>query len=393
MTGPRASVLAARREITERLASRAWRISTVVQMVAVIGIVVLFSVTGSGGTTNTDTGVFSPAGERIVKEASQAGAELDYEFTVHRYPDRSAARAAIADGKIDVAVGTGRMLVSEDLDQTAQAILAQAQGGLRLQRSLSRAGLGPNQIRAAITVTNPQPEKVAGQSDDTGSGIAWVAVILLYIALIFSGYAVSSGVIEEKSSRVVELIIIAIKPRQLLAGKVAGIGLMGLLQLALIVVAGLATALLIGDVNLPSSTLSTALLALLYFVLGFAFYGCAFAVAGSLVSRQEDSQASTAPVMIILVIAYLFSITAVNEPDSGMSVVGTLVPFLAPMVVPARAAAGALPPEQLILSVILMLATTAALIVLAGKVYEAAVLRTGSPISPRQMLALLRNRA
>lgn len=391
MRGAHPSFLAARREVTERLGSRAWRISTVVQIVAVIGVVILFSVIGGDGPTETDTGVFARPGERIVKLADQAGARLEYEFKVHRYPDRASARAAIADGEIDVAVGTGRMLVSPDVDQTAEAILGQAQGELRLKQSLARAGLDPGQIGTVTAAISPTAETVSGKSDDGGTGIAWVAVLLLYIALIFSGYAVSSGVIEEKSSRVVELIIIAVKPRQLLAGKVVGIGLMGLLQLALIVVAGLATALALGDLDLPSSTLSTALLALLYFILGFALYGCGFAVAGSLVSRQEDSQASTAPVMIILVVAYLFSISALNDASSTMSVIGTLVPFLAPMVVPARAAAGALPPEQLILSVVLMLATSAALIALAGKVYEAAVLRTGSPITPRQMVALLRS--
>lgn len=393
MSGPRASYLAARREVTERLASRAWRISTAVQIVAVIGVVVLFSVIGGGGTTTIDTGVFAGPGGRIVKLADQAGARLDYEFEAHRYPDRTAARAAIADGKIDAAVGTGRMLVSSDLDQTAEAVLGQAQAGIRLQRHLAAAGLTPGEIGTVTAAMRSTPEQVAGQSDDSGTGIAWIAVILLYIALIFAGYAVSSGVIEEKSSRVVELIIIAIKPRHLLAGKVAGIGLMGLVQLALIVFAGLVTALAPGDVTLPSSTLSTALLALLYFILGFALYGCGFAVAGSLVSRQEDSQASTAPVMIILVVAYLFSISALNDPGSTVSVIGTLVPFLAPMVVPARAAAGVLPPEQLILSVILMLATSVALIALAGRVYEATVLRTGSPVSPRQILTLLRNRS
>lgn len=389
MSGARASFLAARREVRERVRSRAYRVSTVVQVLAVVAVAAVLSLTGGSDTTTVDVGVYSPTGDRVVDLANEAGQGADIEFTTRELPDRSAARAAIAEGEIDAAVGQGRMLVADDITGEAAAVLDRARSTDSLDRSLATAGLAPGEVNSIVRSQNAPPEQVAVDSGDGGGGIAFIATLLLYLALIFCGYAVSSGVVEEKSTRVVELIINAIKPRDLLAGKVVGIGLVGLAQLALIVVAGVGTALVLGEIDLPTSTLATAALSLLFFILGFALYGCAFAVAGAMVSRQEDSQTTTGPVMILLVGAYIFSISALGDADSGLAVAGTLFPPFAPLVVPARAAAGALPPEQLLLSVILMIAACALLIRFAGRVYESAVLRMGSPMTFRQLVGLV----
>ncbi|MDQ2623285.1 MAG: ABC transporter permease [Actinomycetota bacterium] len=389
MSGSRASFLAARREIRERLRSRAFRISTVVQVVAVIAVAAVISLTGGSDTTKVDVGVFAPAGNEVVDLANRAGSAADIEFEPRTMENREAARAAIADGDVDAAVGPGRMLVADDMPGEAAAVLDRARSTDSLTRNLLAAGITPKEARSIVASQNSPPEQIAVDAGNGGGGIAFIATLLLYLALIFCGYAVSSGVVEEKSTRVVELIINAIKPKDLLAGKVAGIGLMGLAQLFLIVLAGVVTALALGEISLPSSTLQTAALSLLFFVLGFALYGCAFAVAGAMVSRQEDSQTTTGPVMILLVAAYIFSVSALGDADSGLAVIGTLFPPFAPLVVPARAAAGALPPEQLVLSVVLMLIACVFLIRFAGRVYESAVLRMGSPMTARQLFALV----
>lgn len=393
MSGGRASYLAARREVRERFRSRAFRISTLIQVLAVAAIAVIVSVTGGGdSTTKVDLGTIGANGAAVTQKAERIGESLDLEFDTREFTSREAARAALEDGDIEAAVGGGPVLVTSGLPEQAEAALAEAASQTELLKGLAGEGVSTSRAAEILAASRAPVEKVDSSDDDGGQGIAFISTLLLYLALVFCGYAVAGGVVEEKSTRVVELIINAIKPRNLLAGKVVGIGLMGLMQLLLVVLAGLGVALAMGEIDLPEATFQTAGLALLYFVLGFALYGCAFAVAGSIVSRQEDSNATTSPVMIVLVGAYLLSISATNDPSSSLAVVGTLLPPVAPLIVPARAAAGELPPDQLIASIALMIAGCALLIWLAGRVYERAVLRMGAPLKLGEVLRLVRGR-
>lgn len=389
MSGRRGSWLAARREIRERLRSRAFRISTLIQVLAVVVVAVIVSVTGGGETTMVKVGAIGETGEGIVRMAERAAPSIDLEVDSERYANEAEARDAIARGDLDAASGAGPLLVSDGISEEAMVLLSEAASAGALKSALTAEGIPPRRSAELLAESRVVTETVS-TGDDNGGGIAFIATLLLYLALVFCGYAVSSGVVEEKATRVVELVINAIRPRELLAGKVLGIGAMGLAQLLLIVGAGLGTALALGEIELPAATLDAALLALLYFVLGFALYGCAFAVAGSLVSRQEDSSTTTAPVMILLVAAYIVSISAAGDPGSRIAVVSTLLPPVAPLTVPARAAAGDLPPEQLIISVLLMLASCALLIWLAGRVYERTVLRLGAPLHFTEVLRAMR---
>jgi ABC-2 type transport system permease protein len=225
---------------------------------------------------------------------------------------------------------------------------------------------------------------VARASDggpDEREAVAFVAVIVLYGQLL--GYAiwVAMGVVEEKSTRVVELLLSAITPRRLLAGKVLGIGALGLGQLLLIGVAGLAMGSATGQLDLDGGTVSALAIVLLWFVLGYALYSCAFAVAGALVPRQEDVQAVTAPLTITILAAFFLSFTALDDPSSTLARVLSFVPPAAPMIMPVRLIAGDVALWELVASVALTTAAAVGLVALAARIYGAAVLRTGSRVS------------
>jgi ABC-2 type transport system permease protein len=132
---------------------------------------------------------------------------------------------------------------------------------------------------------------------------------------------------------------------------------------------------------------------ILYFILGYALYACAFAVAGAIVSRQEDVGSVTTPLTIVLVAGYLASFSVSDDPSGTVAVVCTYLPPVAPLVVPARAAVGELPVGELIVSVALMLAAIVALIWLAGRVYERAILRSGASMKLVEGLKLARSRS
>jgi ABC-2 type transport system permease protein len=380
--------LTARREVRERLRSRAFLISTVLSVLAVVVIVVIAALNSAGEERYT-VGAVGAESAATLELAQEAQAALDIELEISDLGDEAAARAAVEDDEVDAALADGRVLSRGEPPAELLALLQEANRQRAGERVLREAGVDGEAAQRAL---NPEPLAVEELGEASGGGIAFLSSLLLYIAILGLGYMVSGGVVEEKATRVVEVILAAIRPVHLLAGKVLGIGLLGLGQLLLIVGAGLIAAAALGSVELPESTATTAALVLVYFLLGYLLYACGFAVAGAMVSRQEDSNSTTAPLMITLVGAYLIGISATESPDSGLAVIASLIPPLAPMVVPARAAQDALPAGELALSIALMVAASALLLWLAARIYDRAVLRMGAPLRFTQALAMVRGR-
>jgi ABC-2 type transport system permease protein len=401
----RAIHLVARREVRERLRSRAFRVGLAIQLL-VIAVVAVIAIATGGDDGPEQVRVATVGAEaRAVGETAQAQQRaFDVDVELRQFDSAAAARAAVRDEEVDVALvgggsatgpgatgeaARGGLLTGADSSDEAVALLQSAARTTRSAARLRAAGLSPAEIRRAL---DPPPLAVADVSGDEadGAGLAFVGSLLLYLSIMGFGYAVASGVIEEKTSRVIELLLSTIQPAQLLAGKVLGIGLVGLVQLLATVVVGVAIVVGSGEIDLPSSTASTAVLVAVYFVLGYALYACAFAVAGAIVSNQEDTQSTTTPMMVLLVGGYLASFPVIEEPDGLLAQILTFVPPVAPMIVPVRAAQDALPAWELALSIALMLAATIALVLLAARIYERTILRTGSPLKLSAALRLAR---
>ena len=163
----------------------------------------------------------------------------------------------------------------------------------------------------AVPILPPDPNR------DAKAAVALAAVLILYGQLFGYGVWVATGVIEEKSSRVVEVLLSAIRARQLMAGKIAGIGTLGLLQLILISIFAVTLATVTGAIDIPADSLSAAAITVGWFVLGFSFYAALFATAGALVSRMEELQNAIVPINLVVFVSFLISIGAVDDPDSG----------------------------------------------------------------------------
>ena len=215
------------------------------------------------------------------------------------------------------------------------------------------------------------------------STVAFVALLLLYGQLFGYGVWVASGVVEEKSSRVVEVLLSAIRARQLMAGKVLGIGLLGLLQLSCIGAIAVTLSLVTGSLNVPGQALLTLGVTLFWFALGFGFYASLFAVAGALVSRMEELQNAIVPLNLTILGSFFISIAAVNNPDSTLARVASLVPFSAPFAMPPRIALGSATVPEAIASAVLLVGATALAIPFAGRLYAGAILRIGARVKLR----------
>lgn len=378
--------LVAGRELREGVRSRAIRASLVVQVLLVVAIALFAAASGSDdGPPSFELGVVSTEPQPVVRaaRAQQQGSEL--RLRVRELPDAVAARRAVREEEVDAALTGGRLLVPGDPDAALVALLQSASRSARSAQNLRDAGLTQPQIAAAMMPAPLATERVAAQ-EGGGEGLAFLGSLLLYIAIISSGYAIASGVVTEKNSRVVEIVLSAIRPSQLLAGKVLGVGLIGLMQIVIVVSAGLGVALATGSVDMPSTTGQTAALVTVYFLLGYALFGMAFAGAASIVSRQEDIQSTTMPLMVILIGGYVLSTTALSNPDGTLAVVGTFLPPIAPMIVPGRAAQAALPAWQLAASIALMLLTVLVVAKVAARLYARSVLRFGAPMKLTEAL-------
>jgi ABC-2 type transport system permease protein len=173
-----------------------------------------------------------------------------------------------------------------------------------------------------------------------------------------------------------------------MAGKVLGIGVVGLIQVAVVVLGGAGTAAVLGLVDASDIDLgATAAWSLVWFVVGFVMYSLALAALAALVSRQEDIGSVTAPVVMLMIVPYVIGISiAPWNPDSPIVQWLSYIPFCAPLVMPIRIALGTVETWQAVVSVLISLALVPALVWLAGRVYANAVLRTGARVKLRDAL-------
>jgi ABC-2 type transport system permease protein len=375
--------LVARRELTERTRERSFLISTVVTLLILCGFIVIPKVFFSDRTTTWDVGLVGAGSAPLARPLETQAPLVGARVRVQRPADAVAAEAALRDGDLDLAIVDGRQLLAEsDPDDRLVALVQAASRLARAQTALAEANLSEQQIADALAPP-PLPVRTLEASDPerrANRAIAFPAVLLLYGQLIGYGYTVAVGVVEEKATRVVEVLLSTIRPVQLLAGKIIGIGLVGLVQLLIIGGVGLAVAVGIDAIDLPPGAFATLGMVLLWFLLGYALYSVLFAVAGATVSRQEEVQNTSTPMSLVLVASFLAAISALNNPDGTIATVTSYLPPTAPLVMPVRVAAGAASGWEIVVSVLLTLAAIAVLVPLSARLYSGAVLRSGARV-------------
>jgi ABC-2 type transport system permease protein len=377
--------LVAAREISSRLRDKAVLISSAVILLLVIGSIALQVVLGSQATTE-EVGVVGDS-STIGAALRAQGTALDVQVTVVGLPDEAAARTAVDAGDVDGAlIGTGagpQLLVKGSPDGPLQAVVQGAVTQVALGQQLARAGVDVAAApRVDIRSLDPQAQQKQERTIVTLIGVA-----VLYSLLVLFGQFLAQGVVEEKASRVVELLLATLRPWQLLAGKILGLGLLGLAQIVVIAGVGVAGALAFDVIALPGQLIGTVVILVAWFVLGYALYASVFAAVASLVSRQEDLGTVIMPTTLLLVAGLVIAIQAASNPASTLATVTSFVPGLSPLVMPVRMAAGQAAAWEVAVAVVLMLVAIALVVRLGGRIYAAALLRTGGKIKLREALA------
>lgn len=371
MSGRRAITLVAWREIRERLRSRAFLVSTLLLLLLVGGSSALNSVLSREQTYKV--AVTAPAPRGLDAALQRAAKPFDANVRLQVVGSAAAGREQLTAKKVDalLLLRGDRLVFRANVDTKLAAVADTAVRAVR--RHLPPA--------PELTTATLQPPDA--KTTDAATAVAYIGSLLLLTSLAVYGQWVLTGVVEEKSNRVVELILSTVRPRYLLAGKVIGIGLLGLAQLAL--VAGLASVLLAAGVfDAPTSLGSSLALVIPWFALGFALYAVGYATAGALASRAQDASSAGQPVTMTLVAAYFVGYVAVASDSNGiLANILTVFPLTAPLVLPARSALVGVPLWEHALAVVLVLASIYALVRLAGRVYAPGLLRSGPRVGLR----------
>ena len=378
--------IVARREFVERARDRGFQVSTAITLLLLVGVIVVSA--AFNRPTSYDLVVVGAGSEVLGGEVRVAADALGFEVRVLALPDRAEAERAVDAGDADAALLNGDAIVVRDEPPEQLVGLIQAVSlRERSRQALVAAGLSDDQVDAAL-LQRPLPvdalEPVDARRSESAT-VAFVGVLLLYGQLFAYGYWVAAGVVEEKSSRVVEVLLATLRPSHLLRGKILGIGLLGLLQLLLIGLVALFASNAVGSLEFPSGAIATMGVVLVWFVLGFFFYAGLFAVAGSIVTRQEDLQTTMTPLTILIIASFIIGLSATGDPDSTLAVVASLLPFSSPLVMPTRIVLGEAAPWEVVASLAISVVSTAALIPIATKIYSRAVLRPGR-VRIRQVL-------
>lgn len=432
----------ARREFVFRGRTRTFRITTVVLVVVGVGlalapVIIRFIDRGStGDRIEVSVGISAPnvnvplALNALLNApipGVQASGSMTPAYRVEATDDVAAARARVIDGSTAALVVLGRT-ASGDLSFTyfskdglasrRAALIQQAAGSIAIQDRLSRAGIPPGNQAAlfappvfdSVPADPSKPNHGANNAAEfaSSSAISFALSILLFMAIILYGQWVAFSVAEEKNSRVMEVVLAAATPFQLLTGKVVGVGGLALIQYCIVLVPS-ATVILFQDriaglilgtsgsaAALPTG-LSVPMLVVfgVMFVLGFALYAVLYAGAASLVSRQEDVNQIVAPLTIISVGGYLlasYAGTGLIPIDSPLIVIASFIPFFSPYLMLTRMGRNAASPVDVVVAIALLALFLPVALWVAARLYRSGVLLYGQRPTPRTLVRALRGR-
>jgi ABC-2 type transport system permease protein len=388
--------LVAARELRERLRGRAFRIGTLLILAVIAAAIVIPAIRGDKASVQR-VGVVgalsAPLRAAVVADGSAASTAV----TLVPEASQATAEADLRGGRIDIALIDGRAVVTDKpITANGNASSATAELANAVARTVGTAdamraaGLTTAQAAAlgtarAVPVTSLQP---AGPGGGAQRATSVIGLLLVFFLLTQYNTWTLMGVLEEKSSRVVEVLLAAVPPARLLAGKVLGIGLTVFLQAGLAVAVALALAHGVHSDVLHGTTTLNIAATLVWLVLGYAFYSWVYAAAGAMASRQDQVQSLAFPLGLPVIFGYILALTAATSGNASLLVrILAYLPPTAPLAMPVLVGLGAVSWWQFAASVVISLACTVGVARLAVSVYRRAILQSGRRVRLREALA------
>jgi len=394
----------ARREYLERVRSKAFLVSTILGPALLAGFMIAPLLLTRQRGRPLHVAVLDASGvlgAEVTQSLARRKVAGQPRFLVEPAPEGpiDRARAALQERMVRGEIDGYLYLVPDALERSAAEyygknvsnvmdlqLMDKAVEEALVSRRLAREGLDPERIRSLTRRVDLKTIRVTarGAREDRGASfvMSLVLMMLLYTTLAVWGTAMMNGVIEEKTNRVVEVVVSSLPASRLFAGKLLGVGAAGLTQflvwaacLAAISAAGAAGTGATGALPELSPLLLVAFV--LFFLLGYFLYGAMYASIGAAVNTTQEAQSLVFPVMMPLILSVVFYPMVLAAPDSGLSVALSLVPFFAPLLMFLRMTAVSPPAWQVGLSMLLMLATIVVITWAAARIYRVGILMYG----------------
>lgn len=385
--------LVAAREIRERLRGRYFKIVTIVLLLVVSAAVVIPTIQSSSGKT-ARVGLVGSFDQAELQAVTTAAHRVGVRAKLVKEPDLARARSALRDGRVTLLVEgatavTSKSPLSSSSSTTVATLAGSLASALGVDNAFRSARLTPDQV-AVLAHAGPVPvrslEPAAPSSAARGTSV--IGLIMIFIMLTQYLTWTLMGVLEEKVSRVVEVLLAAVRPIQLLGGKLLGIGAVALLQAASVVAVALVLADAVGSDLLKGTAPLVVVASLVWLVVGYAFYSWVYAAAGSMTSRQDQVQSLALPLSVPLIFGYVVALA--NAGPSAPSLLVKILAYLpptAPFAMPLLVGKSATSWWEFVVSVVISAVCTVGVAHFAANVYRRAVLRTGRRMGLRELIA------
>ena len=264
---------------------------------------------------------------------------------------------------------------------------------------INKLQLTPEQI-ASITPNFEYSLEQTEEQEVQGNVLAIMLLsIVLFYAIYFCAYQVSSSITTEKTSKIMETLVTSTSPKTIVLGKTVGIGIVGLLQVCLLVAVALITAYtclepgtLDSILDMSNFTPYLAIITIIYFILGYVAYALMYALTGSTVSKPEDIQSANGPVAIIAVIGFYLSYFTMMNPTSDLNVFASMLPISSPFCMPFRIMMGLASTTDVVISILILLVTIFIIAKVAIKIYSNAILNYGTKMSFADLIKVYRDK-
>lgn len=390
-----------RREYLQRVRSRWFVIATVAGPLLMLGLILVPAfMAAQGERADRELAVVDRTGvlfervaaglERAGYTVERAGADADEAELSSRVAADELGGFLVLDPST-IERGHARLTTTSRPSIVRQVALQQILVQAALEARLGGADAG---VRALLDGGELELDLLSDGGvgfDDAAFAASYIGAFLLYMTILLYAVSVMRSVLEEKTNRVVEVVISSMRPFQLMLGKILGVGAVGLTQLLIWALCGI----LIVSAGIPALLASNPQLAQLddvraflpglgyvglfavFFVGGYFMYSGLYAAVGAMCNTDEEAQQAQFPVIMLLIVPIIFVTQVINDPDSGLSVGLSLVPFFSPILMFARAAGGAAPLWQVGLSVVGMAVTVVAIAWVAGRIYKVGILMAG----------------
>ncbi len=407
-----------RREFVERVRTKWFWISAVLGPVLFAGIIVFQIVQSLGGAVRNIAVVDSSSaglGQRVVEALEASGS-----FRATLVP----AHAGVMDSLKDVVESkrlNGFLIVTNDLVETGRAEYQASNLGMQtietLQRTLGRLvvkerleqkGVNPTvvdwaQIRIALDQKKISRGKTVAENAAQSFFTAYMMAILLFMAILLYGVNVMSSVLEEKTNRIIEVLVSSVRPFQLMLGKILGAGSVSFFQFVIWGVSARVLLSLRGPIaralgadpasvqlTLPHIPLTTLAVFIAFFLGGFLLYSAMFAAVGAMSSNEQEARQAQQPVTYLLMISYLSILGLTNDPSSTFARTLSLIPFTTPIATPVRWTAGSMPTWELVASLVILAIGIVAVTWIAARIYRVGILMTGKRPSMKELVRWVR---